>query len=439
MLVYTMSKMKIGIFTDTYRPSLNGIVYVTEILRRNFEAAGHEVFIFAPAASLRGKTDESDPHIIRFPSLGGVVYDDFNASLFFPPRVLKQIEEIGLDIIHFLTPGPVGLMGTYAANKLGIPLVAEYCTDLFEYVDHYTLAGPSIFALGLVMPFTVKTSREELLDVIKAARPRLGGAKWNREMIKHLVTVLHSHCDAVIAHSRKSAQQMRSWQTGDDHYDIQIIPTGVNPIPVASSAAIAEFKNKWHIAPTDEVAMYAGRLSPEKNLDMLIDMINELVKWRPTAKLMYVGDFAEYRPKLEEKANASPAAERIIFTGRLPREQLGVAFGSSKVFAFPSLTDTQSLALHEATGAGLPVVMIDEPVTEVVRDGINGYFCKNDPIDMAAKINQVLDDKAAYKKMSAASRARAKSFSERTQCDKILKIYEHIIRSKAATLKAALQ
>ncbi|HKX72901.1 MAG TPA: glycosyltransferase [Candidatus Saccharimonadales bacterium] len=429
--------MKIGIFTDTYRPSLNGIVYVTEILRRNFEAAGHEVFIFAPASSLSGKDDQPDSHIIRFPAVGGIVYDDFNSSLFFPPKVLNRIKEIDLDVIHFLTPGPVGLMAMLAAHKLGKPIVAEYCTDLFEYVEHYPLAAPGIFALGAVLPFTFRPSRSDLLDMIKAARPRLGTTKWNREMVKHLITVIHSHCDAVIAHSRKSARQMTGWQNDDEHYKIDIIPTGVDPIPAATPAECQNFRLQWGIGSDDEVMTYVGRLSPEKNLDMLIEMTAELIKWRPNAKLLYVGDFAEYRPKLEEKAAASPAADHIIFTGRLPREELGTVFGVTDVFVFPSLTDTQSLALHEAAGAGLPIVMIDEPVTEVVHDGVNGYFCKNDPIDMAAKVLDVLEDTAGYKKMSQASLKVAKQFSEKIQCDKILGMYDDIIRSKKAATQAA--
>jgi 1,2-diacylglycerol 3-alpha-glucosyltransferase len=419
--------MKIGIFTDTYRPSLNGIVYVTDILRRNFEKLGHEVYVFAPASSLSGKTDEPDPHIVRFPAVGGILYDDFNSSLFFPPKVLKRIDELDLDIIHFLTPGPVGLMGMYAANKLDKPVVAEYCTDLFEYVEHYPLALPGILALGVVLPFTFRASRDDLLDMFRAARPRGSATRWNREMVKHLITVLHEHCDAVIAHSRKSSQQMLSWQTDDEHYNISIIPTGVDPIKPGTPEEVAAFKQEWGIAQNDEVVTYVGRLSPEKNLDMLIDMINELVKWRPSAKLMYVGDFAEYRPKLEEMAERSPAAERIIFTGRIPREQLGQVFGATKVFVFPSLTDTQSLALHEATGAGLPVVMIDEPVTEVVHDGVNGYFSKDDPIDMATKVRQILEDPELYKNMSAASQHVASLFSEQKQTQKIVDIYESII------------
>jgi glycosyltransferase involved in cell wall biosynthesis len=73
----------------------------------------------------------------------------------------------------------------------------------------------------------------------------------------------------------------------------------------------------------------------------------------------------------------------------------------------------------------------------VVHDGVNGYFCKDDPIDMAAKIVQVLEDPAQYKRMSKASHKIAAQFSEQTQCDKILGMYATIIRSKALATEAA--
>ncbi|MGH7196331.1 MAG: glycosyltransferase [Candidatus Saccharimonadales bacterium] len=424
--------MKIGIFTDTYRPSVNGVVYVTEILRRNFEALGHEVYIFAPAATLSSKSD--DDHIIRFPAISGVVYEESNLSLFFPPIVLKRIKELDLDVFHFMVPGPVGLMAIYAAHKLNKPVVAEYCTDYFEYVEHYPSAIPGIIALGLTLPFTFKVSPSELLSMLKAGRPRIGLGKWSQGLVKNLLTVIHSHCDAVIAHSRKSAHQLESWQSENDRYPIHIIPTGVDPLPQPNKAELLAFKQQWGIGPQDEVVVSISRLSSEKNLDMLIDMIAELVKERPNAKLMYVGDF-DYRRVLEEKAQKSPVADRIIFTGKLPRETLGVVHASAKVLAFPSLTDTQGLVLHEAAQSGLPIVMIDQEVTEVVHNGENGYFCQNDPADMAAKVAAVLADGEKYERMSKASRKIAKEFSEQKQCEEIIEIYERI--SAKTTSEAA--
>jgi 1,2-diacylglycerol 3-alpha-glucosyltransferase len=424
--------MKIGIFTDTYRPSVNGVVYVTEILRRNFEAAGHEVYIFAPSGDFSSKSD--DDHIIRFPSINGVVMDEGSMSVFFPPAALKRIKELEFDVLHFLVPGPIGLMAIYAGNKLNIPVVAEYCTDYFQYVEHYPAAIPGIAALGFVLPFTFKVSRGELLNMLRAGRPRLGMGNWSRELVKNLLTVIHAHCDAVVVHSRKSAHQLESWQTNSaERYETHIIPTGVDPAEKPTSYQLDNLKGEWGLRPNDEVILYLGRLSAEKNLDLLIGMMEELIKWRPNAKLVFVGDF-DYRPTLEEHARASSAADRIEFVGKIAHEQIGWAYATAKVFAFPSMTDTQSLTLHEAALAGLPIVMLDEPVTEVVKDGENGYFAKDDPIDMAAKIRRILEDPGLQKQMSKASRKTAGHFSEKRQAKLILDIYKDILKKREAML-----
>ncbi len=424
--------MRIAIFTDTYRPSVNGIVYVTEILRHQFEQLGHEVYVFAPGDSLR--VSEDDPHLIQFPAVKGLFFDEFNTSLFFPLSVLRKIEDMNFDVIHFLTPGQVGLMAIYAANKLDIPLVGEYCTDLFEHIEHYPAVLPGLIALSAVLPFTMGARREDFKEVLSAGRPRLGVKKWNQQIVRHLVTLIHQRCSAVIVHSRKSHEQLSGWWDGKkDSYPMYVIPTGIDEFPKASASEIAKFKKAWHIQPTDEVLVSIGRLSAEKNLDMLIPTMEKLLPSRPNAKLVFVGDF-DYRPKLEAKARASTAADRIIFVGKIPREKLGVAHGVAKLLVFPSLTDTQSLVLNEATRSGLPVVMIDYKVTEVVVDGENGFFAKNDPKDMAKKIAMILEDPKLQKKMSANSKKLASKFSEKAQAKKIIDLYKQILDTNARKL-----
>ncbi|HEU5187950.1 MAG TPA: glycosyltransferase [Candidatus Saccharimonadales bacterium] len=419
--------MKIGIFTDTYHPSVNGIVAVTDILRRNFEAFGHEVFVFAPGEGL--KTDDTDAHLIRFPAVKGVLYDDFNASLFFVPTVLADIKKLDLDVIHFLTPGQVGLMGLYAAHELKIPLVSEYCTDLFEYVAHYPIALPVLIAAISLLPLAVPMSPYELLAALKASRPRLGVTKWNKALVKELLTILHASCDAVIVHSRKSARQLSSWQTSEFSYRSYLIPTGVDHLPVPTPAKVEAFKKKFSIAITDEVVVYVGRLSAEKNLDVLIPAIEQVRLSRPHAKLLFVGDF-DYRPTLEAKARASTAAQAIIFAGQMPRTSLGTPLALAKVFVFPSLSDTQGLVLHEAALAGLPIVLTDQLVSEVVKNNQNGLFAKPNPTAIAEKIVRILASSSLQKSMGSQSKQIAGHFSERAQAQKIITLYTQIIRQR---------
>jgi glycosyltransferase involved in cell wall biosynthesis len=425
--------MKIGLFTDTYRPSINGIVYVVESTKKHLEELGHEVYIFCPARSIRPSKNaiafDEDHHIVRFPSIKGAFYDDYDTSLFFPPRVHRQIRDLDLDVIHFFTPGQVGLMGVYAAFKTKTPLVAQHCTDLREYVEHYRdgLLLPGLLALIALLPFTVKVDGKDLREIMRLYRPRRGRVEWNIDIVERMVTLVYSKCDAVIALSRKSKMQLESWQHADNYrYPVTLKPDGVTPLPASKADDRKTFRQEYGIAPDDELLTFVGRLGSEKNLAMLIPVIEQVHAAHPKARLLFVGDF-EYRATLEELAAVSLCPDRITFTGALPREELGKIYDTSSVFVFPSLTDTQAWVLHEATHAGLPVVMIDPELSEVVFDDENGYIVPNDIADFAAAVSRLLNDAVLRRRFAKRSRELSAEFTERGQIEKLVKIYETAI------------
>jgi glycosyltransferase involved in cell wall biosynthesis len=428
--------MRIGLFTDTYLPSINGIVYVVESLKKHLEAQGHEVFIFCPARSISTQRHavefDEDEHVIRFPSVKGAFYDEYDTSFFFPPLVLARIRDLELDVIHFFTPGQVGMMGVYAAFKTDTPIVAQHCTDLRQYVEHYrdgTLL-PGLLALISLLPFVVKISGKDIREIMKMYRPRRERVQWNIDIVEGAVTLVYSKCDAVIALSRKSKIQLESWQKDDNYkYEVTLMPNGVDGVPLATKEEIAAFREQWNIAPTDEVFGFAGRLGVEKNLDMLIPTLEIVVSKRPNARLLYVGDF-DHREVLEAAAAQSPYADRITFTGALRRENLGVAYGAMDVFVFPSMTDTQGWVIHEAAIAGLPIVLIDQGVSEVVDAGVNGEYVDNTPESMADVLIDLLGDEAKRTAYGHESAMRARSFTEESQVAKLAALYETIIAKR---------
>ena len=432
--------MRIGLFADTYRPSINGIVYVVESTKRHLEELGHEVYVFCPARSIRpskhAEEFDEDEHVIRFPSIKGAFYDDYDTSLFFPPRVLRKIRELELDVIHIFTPGQVGLMGVYAAIKSDTPLVAQHSTDLREYIEHYRdgLLLPGLLALVALMPFAVKVDGKDIREIVKLYRPRRGRVEWNGEIVERMVTMVYSKCDAVIALSQKSKVQLESWQNDDSYkYDVTLKPDGVDALPKPTTADLKMFRATWGIAPSDQLVTFVGRLGSEKNLDLLIPTIERVIQKCPKARLLFVGDF-EYKEVLERKAAESSAADRITFTGALPRETLGIVYGASQIFAFPSLTDTQAWVLHESTYAGLPVVMVDPILSEVVREGENGFIVDNDPDAFADAVTKLLKSPKLRAQFGAESQKLARRFTERKQIKKLERIYQYAILDHNSTL-----
>ncbi len=423
--------MRIGLFTDTYRPSINGITFVVESLKRQLEALGHEVYVFCPARSIRpgrqtGLLAEDD-HIIRFRSVRSGFFDDFDISLIFPPTMLRQIADMELDVVHIFTPSQVGLLGINAAVKNDIPFVVQHCTDLYEFVENYPNVLPGILALiGIIFPASVKLTRKDLGEIAKLYRPQRGATKWSKAIIAKSITLLHSKADAVIALSPKSYNQLQSWQDEDYAYPLTLMPNGVNAIPKPTSTQLRVFREQWGLRKCDEVYGFVGRLGEEKNLPILIKAFNHVGKARPNAKLLFVGDFG-YRATLEAMAAESKYPNRIIFTGAMPREELGVAYAVLDVFAFPSLKDTQGWVLHEAAHARLPIVLIDQDVSEVVRDGENGYFARNTAIDVARKITELLGSPATRARFGERSKQLAQRYTEKKQIVKLEKLYQDII------------
>ncbi len=412
--------MRIGLFTDSYLPAMNGIVHVVESARKNLEAFGHEVYVVAPKTGLR--EPESSGNMLWIPAVGDIFFEDQATSLFFPPIQYRRIAKLELDVIIFFTPGQIGMLGAYCAIKQEIPLVSQYCTDVSQYIEEYPSAVFGLLALTMAAPFALNMSLQEVRETTKAMiLGRDHNISRRKHMIIKMLTVLHSRCDAVVAVSKKMTKQLRSW---DKSVKVSTIPTGVDPLPVDLQASKA-FRREHNIDDDEKVVMYAGRLAPEKNLDLLIDAFDHIGKKEPKAKLVFVGDFS-YREQLEAHARASDYPQQIIFVGRLPRESLGSVYASADVFAFPSLTDTQALVVNEAALTGLPAVWIDKGINEVLVTKKTGLQARNNPKDFAKKVLTLLSDEKTRKKYGQAASKQAKTLSEKIQTKKLVELLESL-------------
>ena len=419
-----MVYMRIGFFTDTYLPVTNGVSYVVEILRHDLEAAGHEVWVFAPK-DIRWSLP-TEHKIIRYPAIGGVLYEDQFNSFFFPPNQVRRIKKLELDVIVAFTPSLIGVLGAYVSKGLGIPYVIQYGTDMEHYSDLYkptTIAG--ILASAPLGPYLLKLGLSDTFSYLKGfiITKRKKGESYYRYITRHGLEALHRQAAAVIATSDKIAHNLRQWSI---EQNIQTIPTGVDAIPVDANFK-EYFSKKYGLKKADQTVLYVGRMSSEKNLELLIDAFEDVALARPNAKLLMVGDF-QHRWKLEKKAADTNYRERIIFTGQVKREELGAVYALADLFAFPSLTDCQALVLNEAAHAGLPLVWCDcEDLNLVLRDKVSGLASKNDKADFAAKLIQVLSDDKLAKKLGDGARVLANRSTEAKQTRKLADLLQVVI------------
>jgi glycosyltransferase involved in cell wall biosynthesis len=116
--------------------------------------------------------------------------------------------------------------------------------------------------------------------------------------------------------------------------------------------------------------LYVGRISKEKDLDVLAAAYRQLRDENLPVQLYLVGN-GPYIGALQE---LMPDA---IFTGYLAGEELATAYASADVFVFPSTTDTFGNVIIEAQASGLPVIVstVGGP-KELVEPGVNGFVTK---------------------------------------------------------------
>ena len=100
--------------------------------------------------------------------------------------------------------------------------------------------------------------------------------------------------------------------------------------------------------------------------------------------------------------------------------------------------DTQGWVVHEAAHAGLPMVLIDRELSEVLEDGKNGYFAENDPQDFADKVVTILGSRR-YKAMSAHGKKLAAKYTEKRYIRKLEAVYKKAIKNHVANPRVKAQ
>ena len=418
--------MKIGLFSDTYHPSTNGIVIVIDILYDNLVKQGHQVSIVAPRPGLRGRHNPRLPgkKVVWLPAFEALI-DENLVGLYSPGGAARRLSAMEFDAIVIFTPAQTGLLGAYVAKRNHIPLIEQYCTDLVEYVKHYPSVIPAILALSLTAPFALKMSVTQVAAVIrKLLARRTADITWSQKTVSAILAGLHNSCDLVVCVSEKNVRQLRSQGVVSP---IKCLPTGVDRLPLKAGQT-RRFKNRHGLKSDDFVMLYLGRLGAEKNLDVLVDA-HRLVRRRlPACKLLLVGDF-EYREALENKVRADDLTASVIFTGRLPHDKLGAVYAAADVFVFPSLTDTQALVLNEAAHAGLPLIWCDKDVNAVAVNGLNGLLVRPKARDLAAGVLELAADEARRADFGKNSRLNARRFSEARMTARFAKTIEAVVKA----------
>jgi 1,2-diacylglycerol 3-alpha-glucosyltransferase len=371
--------MRIGLFTDTYIPEVNGVVTVLKTMTRELRREGHEVYVFCP-----GHPDRDDfyTRVYGFPSLRFLFYKGMRVAIPYSSSALRLIPS--LDIIHSHTPGSIGLMGLWASKRYHIPHVHTYHTLYMDY-------------------------RRYLPRVI---RP-------NRGMVKSLSRLLCNRCDAIIAPSYQMKNELESY--GITH-PVYALPFGVDEEEFSHEIRW-NVRTKLNIQAKD-LLLYVGRFGIEKNLDFLLRSFRQLLSLRPEARLIVAGDGPQ-REFLKRYAQSLGIAPFVTFIGFLQRCDL-VDLYKQALFVFASKTETQGLVLVEAMMAGAAVVAVGiMGPRDIITSGETGILVGEDENEFARACNRLLQDDNERQRIGMAAHEWARSQSSQVSTKRLLDIYSH--------------
>ena len=388
--------MRIGIFTDTYPPFINGVSTSILMLERALVKAGHQVFVVTVNPTKMAYEVEDD-RIIRLSGIPIPMYD-YRLTGTFSIKAEMKIKEWNLDVIHTHTEFGVGTFARVIARKYDIPLVHTYHTMYEDYV-HYITKG-----------YFKKSSKK---------------------IVEYLTKF---YCD--ITTSELIVPTAKAYDLFKQKYkferNVHIIPTGIELDRFYkennSADKIKKLRKELGLKKDDFVIMSVGRMASEKSVDVLIKNHQSLVKKHNNIKLILVGDGPDLE-KYKQLAFDLNLQDNVIFTGKIPWENVPEYYNLADVFTSASHTETQGLTVIEAMAASVPVVALDdESFRNVVVPDLNGYLFKSDRSYQKYMLD-FYSDREKLKKFGKQARINSEIYSSKYYAQRVLKVYEEAINN----------
>lgn len=388
---HSRRQLRVSVVTETYPPEINGVALTIARWVEGLRRRGHTVqLIRARQGSHDALESANSPEILRLPGFRIPGYPQLQGG--WPARraVSAHWRRTPPDLVHIVTEGPLGYSALRAARQLRIPVSTSFHTNFQHYSRHYHLgwlAAPIMAYLRHFHNQGVQTlvPTGELADRLQSL-----GFRRTRVLARGVDTALFS------PHRRDPA-----------------------------------LRESWGVAPRAPAVLYVGRLAAEKNLELVIAAFRSILRVRPDARLILVGD----GPMTHRLRARHPA---FVYCGMRQGEDLATHYASADLFLFPSLTETFGNVVLEAMASGLAMVAFDYAAArahvESERDGLLVPFGDAEAFVVAA--TALVGDFGALEAMGQAARRAVARLDSEHIYDRLETLFLSAIRGEISCATA---
>lgn len=389
--------MRIGIFTDTYPPFINGVSTSIQMLENSLRKKGHKVFIVTVNPDDMKYALEKN-RILRIPGIPVGIYD-YRLTTLYPIKAVNIIKGWNLDVIHTHTEFGIGTFARVIGKQFDIPVVHTYHTMYEDYV-HYITKG-----------------------------------YFNHPSKKIVEYLTKFYCDKTIEELIVPTKKTYDLFKEKYKYDrnVHIIPTGIEIERFYKEKLninkLKQMKKGLGITDDELAILYVGRIASEKSIDFLINNHVDILKKNDKCKLLIVGDGPDLQ-KYKELAKKNKIQDKVIFTGKVPWIDVPLYYNLADIFVTASHTETQGLTVIEAMAASLPVVALDdESFRNTVIDGLTGYLFKNKK-EYIDKMISLITDKNKRLNMGKQGRINSETYSSNYFAQRVLSVYKLALKGR---------
>ncbi|MDV2080159.1 glycosyltransferase [Marinobacter xestospongiae] len=385
--------LKVAMFTNNYLPFIGGVPISIERLRRGLKALGDSVLVVAPRYRDQPAEEEQ---VLRIPSLLALGEKrEFRLANIFLPRLRRQVADFRPDLIHIHHPFWIGSLGLFIARWLRVPAVYTYHTRLEHYAHFVPLPG------------------------------RLFRNLISHEIIKRFA----NRCDAVIVPTYSTEEYLRMIDVKTPTY---VQPTGIEyqRFQEVDHREVDKLRQRLELGD-ERVFVSVSRLSNEKNIDFMIDAIDQLRRRTDVPfRFLMIGD-GHQRQRLQKRIDELDLGRHFTLVGAVPPDDMATWYHLGDAFAFASKSETQGMVILEAMAAGLPVVAVrSSGIDDVVRDDHNGYKTPEKQQLWLQRVQQLLEDDELRQRLADNALSFAADYSVEQFADDVRTIYATVLASR---------